>query len=164
MSKTSKDDLIDYFRERVLRLNIVRLAKEMQQSQKKIIEDTDQNFNESDIFKMVEILINNQKIIRAISEKFEIKLIHILQPVPIYKDSYESSNIPKDFYRNADNDPALKNVKLGYEFYLKEELNLAMNLSDLKISKPMYIDGVHYSPELNFAIAKIIKQKLNSID
>ena len=56
----------------------MRLAKEMQQSQK-IIEDTDPNFNESDIFKMVEILINNQKIIRAISEKFEIKLIHILQ-------------------------------------------------------------------------------------
>lgn len=164
MSKTSTDDLIDYFRERLFRLNIVRLVKEIQQSQKKIIEDTDPNFNESDIFKMVETLINNQKIIKAISEKFEIKLIHILQPVPIYKDSYESSNLPKDFYRDVDKDPALKNVKLGYEFYLKKELNLAMNLSDLKISKPMYIDGVHYSPDLNFAIAKIIKEKLNSID
>ena len=164
MSKTSTDDLIDYFRERLFRLNIVRLANEMQQSQKKIIDDTNPNFNESDIIKMVETLINNQKIIKAISEKFEIKLIHILQPAPIYKDSYESSNLPKDFYRDTDNDPALKNVKLGYEFYLKKEPNLAMNLSNLKISNRMYVDGVHYSSELNFAIAKIIKQKLNSMD
>ena len=87
-----------------------------------------------------------------------------MQPAQIYKDSYESSNLPKDFYRDSDNDPALKNVKLGYEFYLKKELNLAMNLSNLKISNRMYVDGVHYSPELNFAIAKIIKQKLNSMD
>ena len=65
MSKTSTDDLIDYFRERLFRLNIVRLANEMQQSQK-IIEYTDPNFNESDIIKMVETLINNQKIIKAI--------------------------------------------------------------------------------------------------
>ena len=161
MSKSSKDDLIDYFKERFYRLNVVRLIKEILQSQKKTIRDTNSNFPKRDALKMVETLINNQKITKAISEKFEIKLINILQPVPIYNDSYESSNLPEDFSRDVGTDSTLKKVKLGYELYLKKKPSLVMNLSDLKISKPMYIDGVHYSPEFNLAIAKIIKQKLN---
>ena len=84
---------------------MVRLTKEILQSQKKTIRDTNSNFHKRDLLKMVETLINNQKITKkAISEKFENKAINILQPVPIYNDSYRSSNLPEDFSRDMSGD------------------------------------------------------------
>ena len=111
------------------------------------------------ISQLVDVLLNNQKINEAISEKYNIKLLNILQPVPIYIDSYSTSKVPKEFLPTEDKS-FIKNVKLGYQIYLSKSENMSLNLSKLKIKKPMYIDSVHYSSEFNKTIADTIINKI----
>ena len=157
INKSSKDDLLEYFKERILRLNMVRLYSEYSQNnsiknEKKKIKNFDQIIN---------IYINNQKLTKSIASSYEVKHLHVLQPVPIYLDSYKSSNVPKKFQRNMEKDLNIKNVKIGYEKYLERKLDFILDLSKFSIDEPMYIDGVHYSSEFNMEIAKLLKTKLN---
>ena len=92
---------------------------------------------------------------------YNVKLVNILQPAPIYSDSHSTSRVPKEFLL-TDDTSYIKNVKLGYEIYLSKKNNLALNLSELKIKEPMFIDTVHYSPEFSEAIANIINSELES--
>ena len=152
LSKSSKDDLIDYFYERISRLNISQLIKE-----KLLIKKTEKklSINEAEINKMVNSYLKNQKIIKAISEKFEIDLIQVLQPAPIYNNSYKSSNIPNEFKWSEDI-LNYRKVKAGYDLYLERILDDVIDLSNFEINEPMYIDGVHYSPQFNLKIAEKI--------
>ena len=102
------------------------------------------------------------ELIKSISENYDIDLLYFLQPVPIFPKSYSTSNVPKYFQRDIDYDPGIINVKNGYENYLNKKLDFINDLSTFNIEAPMYIDGVHYSPEFNLEIAKILKIKLNN--
>jgi hypothetical protein len=157
MNKSSSDDLKDYFKERFYRLNIVKLIIEFKS--KKKINIISKVIKEKEMSKLVNVLINNQKINQAVANKYNIKLINILQPFPIFDHSYSTSNVPKEFLENKNK--SFLNVKLGYKIYLSKKLNLALNLSELKIKEPMFIDTRHYTPEFNQAIASIIKEELH---
>ena len=154
MNKTSADDFKDYFLERFNNLNFIRLIKEKIINKKKDL--IKENLNEDEIKKMVNIFKQNQKIIKGVSKEYNLKIVQVLQPVPIYNDSYQSSKIPKEFEISFENNLRFKKLKKGYEIYLSDLPSYVLNLSDLKIVKPMYIDGVHYSPDFNLAIAENI--------
>ena len=98
-------------------------------------------------------------LLNSIDHAINIKLVNILQPAPIYSDSYSTSRVPKEFLLTDDRS-LVKNVKLGYQIYLSKKHDLTLNLSELKIKEPMFIDAVHYSPEFSQAIANIINEKL----
>ena len=159
LAKTSSDEIKDYFKERFYRLNIVRLINEFK-SKKKIVNPI-KDLGEVEISKRVNVLINNQKINQAVSKMYNVKLVNILQPAPIYSDSHSTSRVPKEFLP-TDDTSFIKNVKLGYQVYLSKKHNLALNLSELKVKEPMFIDTVHYSPEFSEAIANIINNELES--
>ena len=160
MNKSSSDDLRDYFDERIARLNVVKLLRQIFFDNQKNKLSNNDNVNNKDVNKGINILINNQKIIKGISKIYGIKLLQILQPVPIYKDSYESSNIPNEYYVNNVNDASTKKFKLSYKIYIEKKPKDVLDLSKLKIEGPMYIDGAHYSSEFSSEIAKKIKQNL----
>ena len=166
LNKSFADDLRDYLNERIQRLNIVRLLKQIffENHQTKLsINNTnndDLDIVNKDVEKGVNILINNQKIIRGISQIYDIKLLQILQPVPIYEDSYDTSNIPNEFYINNVKDLNPKKLKLSYKLYKETIPEQVLDLSRLKIDATMYIDAVHYSSEFSLEIAKKIKINL----
>ena len=112
----------------------------------------------NEIEQTVNLYLKNQKIVRAISKEFEIDLIQILQPAPIYEDSYASSNIPEEFKWYSSKDLNYQKVKAGYKKYLSKISDDIIDLSKFKIKEPMYIDGVHYSPQFNFEIAEKISK------
>ncbi len=159
INKTSKDDLIDYFKERINRLNFVRLIKEkifIEKGEKLSI------FTPEGILKNSNLLKNNQEINSSIGEHFNVKVLNILQPVPIFHDSYDTSNIP-DAFKLVDQDVDFINLKNAYEYFLNNSNHKYLNLSKLKINKPMFVDAVHYSKEFNMAIANEIVNYLDLI-
>ena len=159
INKSSRSKFIDYIYERINRLNFVRLINEKflkNDSKEQLFIDNEE------IDQTVNLYLKNQKIIRGISNEFNIDLIQILQPAPIYPDSYSSSNIPEDFKWHTDKNLNYQKVKSGYKRYLDKISDKIIDLSKFKITEPMYIDGVHYSPQFNFKIAeKISKIILN---
>ncbi len=157
ISKSSKDDLMDYLKERILRLNIFKLIVE--KTKKK--EETNKLKKTKNLEKTTNIYLNNQKLVKSIADSFNIDLFYFLQPVPIFLDSYSTSNVPKYFQRDLNSDPNIINVKKGYEIYIDKKLDFINDLSNFRIKDPMYIDGVHYSSEFNLEIAKLIRIKLN---
>ena len=161
MNKSSNDEIKDYFKERFHRLNIVRLINQLKDKNKIKKKEKNQSneLGNAKISQLVDVLVNNQKINEGISEKYNIKLLNILQPVPIYIDSYSTSKVPKEFLPTEDKS-FIKNVKLGYQIYLSKSENMSLNLSKLKIKEPMYIDSVHYSPEFNKIIADTVINKI----
>lgn len=155
INKSSKSQLIDYFYERIIRLNFVRLINEKLFKK----ENKEQTLiNNDEIDQIVNLYLKNQKIVRGISKEFEINLIQVLQPAPIYEDSYTSSNIPEDFKWYSSKDLNYQKVKAGYKKYLNKISDDVLDLSKFKITEPMYIDGVHYSPQFNFKIAEKISK------
>ena len=166
LNKSSSDDLRDYFKERIQRLNIVRLLRQIFFDNDKVKSSRNININDDlsienkDVKKGINILMNNQKIIRGISKIYDIKLLQILQPVPIYEDSYDTSNIPDEYHVNKVTDLNTKKFKLSYKLYKEIKPKEVLDLSKLKIDAPMYIDGAHYSSEFSLEIAKKIKDNL----
>ena len=155
INKSSGSQLIDYFYERINRLNFVRLINERlfkKENKGQILIDN------NEIDRTVNLYLKNQKIVKGISNEFEIDLIQILQPAPIYEDSYASSNIPEDFKWYNSKDLNYQKVKAGYKKYLSKISDDVLDLSKFKITEPMYIDGVHYSPQFNFKIAEKISK------
>ena len=51
-------------------------------------------------------------------------------------------------------------VKLGYELYLTQKDDSVLNLSELMIKEPMYVDTFHYTPKFNDVMANIAIMKL----
>ena len=165
MGKTSSDDLKEYLFERIIRLNLVKLIKQIFFDKKKDNKENQKssleiNFTDKDISKNIDILVNNQKINKGVSEIYNFDLLQILQPVPIYKDSYDTSDIPSEYHINNLKDVNFLKLKLGYELYLRNKPNYVLDLSNLKIKNSMYIDGAHYSSMFNLEIARQIKQNL----
>tara|TARA_B100000780_G_C21112701_1_gene449813 strand:- start:1345 stop:2442 length:1098 start_codon:yes stop_codon:yes gene_type:complete len=154
MSKTSGDDLRDYFKERYYRLNIVRLINEFKFKKQKI--NINKSLDDKKISELVNVLINNQKINQSTGQNYNIKILNILQPAPIFDDSYSTSKVIQEFKQND----KIAKVKLGYELYLTQKDDSVLNLSELMIKEPMYVDTFHYTPKFNDVMANIAIMKL----
>ena len=107
--------------------------------------------------------LENHKINSAIGKLYDVHILNILQPAPIYKYSYELSNVPEDFLPEKDHE-SLTNVKLAYDIIKTEDIfnnsKNFLNLENININKAMYVDGFHYTPIFNEAIAKEIHNYL----
>ena len=164
MGKSSSDDIREYLFERIYRLNVVKLIKQIFFNEdKKIVRNLKDSLGanlNNDLSKTVNILINNQKVNKGVSEIYNFNLLQILQPVPIYKDSYDTSNLPIEYHINNLMDVNFIKLKSSYELYLSNKPTYVLDLSNFKINDPMYIDGAHYSSMFNFGIAEQIKQNL----
>ena len=161
MNKSSTDDLVDYLNERFDRLNIVRFLREkFFDNKKNNLTKIKNGLDKNELNDMVNILLNNQKIIKAISDEYKFKLVQILQPVPIFNDSYDTSNLPDEYKKNLNKNIKLQKLKEGYDIYLSKNSKTVINLSNFKINESMYIDRVHYSSKFNLEIAKQIMQNL----
>ncbi len=157
-NNTTNDNLKKYFKERIDKLNFVRLINE-KFFPKKIT--TSKLKNEDEIRDISNILKKNQEMNFQIGKYFDIKIINILQPIPILKDSYLLSNIP-DTLKLKNSSESFKNLKNGYDFFIKNNNHKYLDLSLLNIDKPMFIDTFHYSMDMNKAIAIKVIDNLNS--
>lgn len=120
------------------------------------------NYSISDsMLKKVEDRLLANFIIRSeIAKKYNIKIINVIQPVPGFGLGHTNSNVPKNLIKMNEH----VNSGRGYRImdlsrFQTNDSNL-LNLSNLSIVKPMYIDTVHYSPEFNLEIAKNLARKL----
>ena len=155
-NKSFKDNLKIYLKERISKLNFIRLINEKflpKKSIKKIPK------NNQEIIKISKILSINHDINLKIGKHFDTKIINILQPAPIYNNSYKTSNTP-DVFKLKKTDVEYSNLKNGYDYILEKHNQNYFDLSNLKINKPMYIDTFHYTKEFNRAIAIEIVNKL----
>ena len=154
--KQFKDSLKIYLKERISRLNFIKLINEKflpKKSIKKIPK------NNQELLKISNLLSINHDINLKIGKHFDTRIINILQPAPIYENSYKTSNTP-DVFKLKKEDVEYSNLKNGYEYISKKNNQNYLDLSNLKINKPMYIDTFHYTKEFNRAIAIEIINKL----
>ncbi|MGO8881429.1 MAG: hypothetical protein ACLPVO_08200 [Desulfomonilaceae bacterium] len=100
----------------------------------------------------------NKDLIEAICEKFCIKPLFIWQPIPVYKYDQRYNLFSKFNY-----DGFLPYIKEGYEAMAKDykagDFGYDFRwLSDMQenLKKPLYVDALHYSAEMNKLIAEQI--------
>ena len=122
-------------------------------------EETDEN---TVVTKVLNNYLTNKRIIRAVSEEFNIQPYFIWQPIPFYNSFRESDSIGGWLY----------NVRDGYKLMNNERLNNKLDedfiwLYTIESNEEDYIDLVHYSP--NFAnrladsISNYISPHINNI-
>ena len=122
-------------------------------------------YSKDEIEKKVIRFIRNHNINYSVSKMNDIDFLHVLQPLPIYENSYDNSNFPKDFEKISN--VFKKNLISFYDEIDKKENSLFLykdnylNLSQFNINKIMYVDKVHYSPIYNQAIAEEIYKYIN---
>ena len=111
------------------------------------------------IKKSIKILKENHKQNRAIGNYYNINIVNVLQPAPIYNFSYNKTKVPKELLPNINNANSI-NLKKAYKYINNKNslINdpLLLNISMLKIDKAMYVDGYHYTPLFNKKIAEEI--------
>lgn len=143
---------------RINSLHISKLLKYLfNNNEKKNIETL---YSKDEIEKKVLRFIRNHNINYSVSKMSDIDFLHVLQPLPIYENSYDNSNFPKDFEKISN--VFKKNLTSFYDEIDKKENSLFLykdnylDLSQFNINKIMYVDKVHYSPIYNKAIAEEI--------
>ena len=117
------------------------------------------------IKKSIEILKQNHKQNIAIGNYYDIKIVNILQPAPIYEFSYNKTKVPKKYLPEVSN-PNIINLKKAYKAIDNKNLlnsnSTLLNISKLKIDDGMYVDGYHYTPLFNKKIAQEIYSYLDN--
>ena len=101
----------------------------------------------------------NKAIIESVSKTFKVKPIFIWQPVPFYKYDLKHHLFPdkEDIIENYET------FNCGYKYfedytkqhYLGKNFLYLGNIQE-NIKNPLYIDSIHYSPEMSEIIAKKI--------
>ena len=111
-----------------------------------------------DVLKKVERRLRfNFSVRNAIGNEENIKVINVLQPIPGFGKGHATSNVPSHLLRFGDH----VNSGRGYEILDRSTLDADhtnfLDLSDLSISGPMFVDTVHYTSEFNREIATRLK-------
>jgi len=149
-----------WLKERITRLNVYRLIQQnLSNKNKKMSNSVESVVNEEKVKQLIQRFKQNHKINVAVGSTYEIIILTVLQPAPIYEYSYVHSNFPKD-YINTD-EKTFINIKLAYKLLSDEESSIKkskffLDLKNFKIEDAMYVDTIHYSPKFNNAIAKEI--------
>ena len=134
---------------------------------KKIINEPEENGPwslaqpDSKLLKVIDRLRFNFLARQNIGEINGVKVLNVLQPVPGYGIGHKTSKIPAHLLRLEGH----VNSARGYQLFEKEKFNLNvpyLDLSELSIDAPMYVDTVHYTPAFNKEIAKRISDVIDN--
>tara|TARA_X000000950_G_C13883294_1_gene647810 strand:+ start:1354 stop:2478 length:1125 start_codon:yes stop_codon:yes gene_type:complete len=163
---STNEKILKWFKERFNRLNFVRLIKQIRKN-KSVNTDSDSikitiNNLEEAYNTLVNRLMTNFTINKSIGEKFEIKILNILEPIALSKDRYSSSSLPVSYLKNFEKD--VFHYKKIYEIIENNDnfLNLIdLYLVNLNIDEKMFVDKTHFSKNLSKEIAFKIYKKLN---
>lgn len=143
------------------------LYSKLKPNLKKINNDAEDNRSwalvqpDSTLLKVIDRLRFNFLVRQNIGEINGVKVLNVLQPVPGYGIGHKTSNVPDHLLRLKGH----VNSARGYQIIEEEKFNLSvsyLNLSDLSIDAPMYIDTVHYSPAFNREIANRIADVIDN--
>jgi|TARA_B110000259_G_C13994537_1_gene393893 hypothetical protein len=147
------------------RLNLVKLYKE--RSQRKNKNQNKKAALDADIDQKYKILINrlitNFKINKSLENTFKIKIINVLEPIPLTKNAYTNSKILDEDLSKYDNHFFhYKNIYdlLGKNNNLLDYVDL--NLINLKIKDEMFINLTHYSSKFSNEIAYNLYKFMNN--
>ena len=164
LEKKDKDKFgkkfIHWLKERITRLNVYRLIlQNFSNKNKEITKPVESAASEEKVKQLIQRFKQNHKINVAVGSSYEIIILTVLQPVPIYEYSYALSKFPKDYVNINEKKPS--NIKLAYKLLSDEENSIKkskffLDLKDFKIDDAMYVDTFHYSPKFNNAIAREI--------
>ncbi len=160
---STNEKIINWLKERFIRLNIVKLIKEKFTNVNKdnvLNYDPTKNLDHAYVA-LINRLRTNFKINKSIGENFKIQILNIMEPISLSRDNYLSSNLPKSYFRNFD-----KHIFHHKKIYKLIEnnfdlLNLVdLNLVNLYSSEKMFIDLTHYSKNFSKEIALKIYNNL----
>lgn len=140
-------------------LNIENEHSIYQENRSYKYDDFERNKKEVDDYKVT------KKLIESVANDFDIETLFVMQPIPTYKynlqyqpfklkDSSEF-NFVKNLYSIVDQ--MNKTEFFGYNF---------LWLGDMQenLSKSLYVDAVHYSPEMSKLIAEAIAERIDITD
>ena len=156
--------IFKWFKERFNRLHFVKLIEQIRKN-KSVNTNTDSikvdNLEEA-YNTLVNRLMTNFTINKSIGEKFEIKILNILEPIALSKDRYSSSGLPVSYFKNFEK--SIFHYKKIFEIIENNDnfLNLIdLYLVNLNIDEKMFVDRTHFSKDFSKEIALKIYEKLN---
>ena len=156
--------IFKWFKERFNRLHFVKLIEQIRKN-KSFNTNTDSikvdNLEEA-YNTLVNRLMTNFTINKSIGEKFEIKILNILEPIALSKDRYSSSGLPVSYFKNFEK--SIFHYKKIFEIIENNDnfLNLIdLYLVNLNIDEKMFVDRTHFSKDFSKEIALKIYEKLN---
>lgn len=117
------------------------------------------------ILKAITRFCVNHSIVESVGEKIGSIVLIVLQPTPTYGVGHKTSRIPPELLNFGDHE----NSGLAYKEMLMPNGDLRrqdhhmLNLANLGIDEPMYVDTVHYTPLFNKEISFEIFRKLSEL-
>ena len=161
---STNEKIFKWFKERFNRLHFVKLIEQIRKN-KSVNTNTDSikvdNLEEA-YNTLVNRLVTNFTINKSIGEKFEIKILNILEPIALSKDRYSSSGLPVSYFKNFEK--SIFHYKKIFEIIENNDnfLNLIdLYLVNLNIDEKMFVDRTHFSKDFSKEIALKIYEKLN---
>ena len=161
---STNEKIFKWFKERFNRLHFVKLIEQIRKN-KSVNTNTDSikvdNLEEA-YNTLVNRLVTNFTINKSIGEKFEIKILNILEPIALSKDRYSSSGLPVSYFKNFEK--SIFHYKKIFEIIENNDnfLNLIdLYLVNLNIDEKMFVDRTHFSKNFSKEIALKIYEKLN---
>ena len=161
---STNEKIFKWFKERFNRLHFVKLIEQIRKN-KSFNTNTDSikvdNLEEA-YNTLVNRLMTNFTINKSIGEKFEIKILNILEPIALSKDRYSSSGLPVSYFKNFEK--SIFHYKKIFEIIENNDnfLNLIdLYLVNLNIDEKMFVDRTHFSKDFSKEIALKIYEKLN---
>ena len=161
---STNEKIFKWFKERFNRLHFVKLIEQIRKN-KSVNTNTDSikvdNLEEA-YNTLVNRLMTNFTINKSIGEKFEIKILNILEPIALSKDRYSSSGLPVSYFKNFEK--SIFHYKKIFEIIENNDnfLNLIdLYLVNLNIDEKMFVDRTHFSKDFSKEIALKIYEKLN---
>ena len=148
--------------------NIKKLLKRMNTPLKQ--KNTDnvvfnaEKYNDSERNKQViERYISNKRITESIAKAYDVATAFIWQPVPTYKYDVQY-HLFSDYFSERHNYShfGYSDMRIHYESgVLGNNFYWAANIQE-NLQKSLYVDTVHYNPEMNYLIAKEIAGHVTS--
>jgi len=120
-------------------------------------------YNKPELFrKILQRYRTNKQMIETIAQRFSIPVQFVWQPVPTYKYDMRNHIAPEAFSWRV------KYTRYGYTMMAgivaRGEAGPICWCADVQqnVNKPLYVDFVHYNPELNRMVAECLARELGS--
>lgn len=117
------------------------------------------------VLMMLSRYLDNQKLIQAMGEAFNVRMLFVWQPIPMYK--YDTKYHP--FLKTEDWDVVL--AEYGYEELSQKKDQLELNSSffwcaDMQqnLNELLYVDQVHYNSRMSQLLADTIANRIISLE
>ena len=110
--------------------------------------------------RIIRRLERNTAMRNAVGAQMGIQIVNILQPVPLFGVGHATSFVPESFLNFKDHANSGRGYELIHEGSALLDDPTVVNLADLTPEGQMYVDTVHYHPEVNAQIARAIFDQL----